>query len=104
MLTIGTFTKVGELFTGTITTLTLKLTVNIIPVERSSENAPDYRVYSSSVECGAAWKRTPADGRETLSVKLDDPAFPNPIFATLSFDDTFEMFMLVWSRAKERRE
>lgn len=104
MLTIGTFTKVGELYTGTITTLTLKLTVNIIPVERASENAPGYRVYCNSVECGAAWAKSLEDGRGTVSVKLDDPVFPNPVYATLTYDDTYQMFLLIWSRPRERRQ
>ena len=35
------------------------------------------------MEFGAAWKKTSGEGREYLSVKLDDPSFPAPIYATL---------------------
>jgi len=34
-------------------------------------------------ETGAAWKKTSDGGREYLSVKLDDPSFPAPIYASL---------------------
>jgi len=48
-------------------------------------------------EFGAAWKKTSNEGREYLSVKLDDPSFPAPIYATLveGEDDTHTM---IWSR------
>ncbi|MFT4077474.1 MAG: DUF736 domain-containing protein [Asticcacaulis sp.] len=100
MQIIGTFTKAGDIYVGNILTLTLNLTVNIVPVERVSENAPDYRIHWGSVQCGAGWRRTNDQGGEFLSVKIDDPIFPNPIYATLSYDHEFEMFMLVWSRPK----
>jgi uncharacterized protein (DUF736 family) len=49
------------------------------------------------VEFGAAWKKTSGEGRDYLSVKLDDPSFPAPIYATLveEEDDTHG---LIWSR------
>ena len=49
------------------------------------------------MEFGAAWKKTSGEGRDYLSVKLDDPSFPAPIYATLveGEDDTHTM---IWSR------
>jgi len=35
------------------------------------------------VELGAAWEKVSNEGRDYLSVKLDDPSFPAPIHATL---------------------
>jgi uncharacterized protein (DUF736 family) len=38
------------------------------------------------------------NGREYLSVKLDDPSFPEPVYAALAEDD--EGAKLVWTIAK----
>ncbi|CAL4869363.1 hypothetical protein MMA231_03655 (plasmid) [Asticcacaulis sp. MM231] len=102
MPTIGTFTKAGDIFTGTILTLTLNVTVNIVPADRVSDQSPDYRIHWGCVDCGAAWKRTNDAGQAFLSVKLDDPAFPHPIYASLFADDDENRFNLVWSRPKGR--
>jgi uncharacterized protein (DUF736 family) len=36
--------------------------------------------------------------REYLSVKLDDPSFPAPIYASLVKDEGEDSFTLIWSR------
>lgn len=84
MATIGTFTKKDTTYQGTITTMSLKAKVNITPVERENDKAPDFRVYAGSAEIGAAWSTTAKNGNAYLSVKLDDPSFVKPIFARLS--------------------
>jgi uncharacterized protein (DUF736 family) len=96
MATIGTFTKKDESYQGTITTLTLKAKVNITPVSRDNDKAPDFRVYAGSAEIGAGWSTTAKSGNAYLSVKLDDPSFAAPIFARLLENDG--NFALVWSR------
>ena len=96
MATIGTFTKKDETYQGAITTLTLKAKVNITPVSRDNDKAPDFRVYAGSAEIGAAWSTTAKNGNAYLSVKLDDPSFAAPIFARLLENDS--NFALVWSR------
>ena len=97
MATIGTFTKTGESFTGAVKTLSINAKTTIKPADKASDKAPDYRVFAGSVEFGAAWKKTSNEGRDYLSVKLDDPSFPAPIYATLveGEDDTHN---LIWSR------
>lgn len=97
MATIGTFTKTGESFTGAVKTLSINAKTTIKPADKASDKAPDYRVFAGSVEFGAAWKKTSNEGRDYLSVKLDDPSFPAPIYATLveGEDDTLTM---IWSR------
>ena len=97
MATIGIFTKTGESFTGAVKTLSINAKTTIKPAEKTSDKAPDYRVFAGSVEFGAAWKKTSGEGRDYLSVKLDDPSFPAPIYATLveGEDDTHTM---IWSR------
>ncbi len=99
MATIGTFTKADNgNFTGTITTLTLKAKTIIRPVDKESDKAPDYRLAVGTVECGAGWKKTSRENRDYLSVKVDDPSFPGPIYATLVETDTAGEYALIWSR------
>lgn len=99
MATIGTFTKADNgNFTGTIKTATLNLKTTIRPVDKESDKAPDYRVAAGSVELGAGWKKTSREQREYLTVKLDDPSFPAPIYATLVETDTAGEYTLIWSR------
>jgi uncharacterized protein (DUF736 family) len=51
-----------------------------------------------NVELGAAWQKVSAEGRDYLSVKLDDPSFPAPIYATLIEVEGEEGLQLIWSR------
>ena len=45
------------------------------------------------------WKKKSQDtGREYHSVKLDDPSFPAPIYATLVEVEGEEGHSLIWSR------
>lgn len=99
MATIGSFTAGKDGYTGTIRTLTVNVKANIVANDRkSSEGAPDFRVYAGRAELGAAWK-TKTNGeepRDYLSVLLDDPSFPEPIRAAL-FEEEGAAF-LVWNR------
>ena len=97
MATIGTFTKddAGN-YNGAIKTLTLDVkTATLRQVERDSDKAPDFRIFAGKAELGAAWKKVSAEEREYLSVKLDDPSFPAPIYASLVEAD--DGFNLIWS-------
>jgi uncharacterized protein (DUF736 family) len=48
---------------------------------------------------GAAWQKTAKDTeRDYLSVKLDDPSFPAPIYATLIEVEGQDGLQLIWSR------
>jgi uncharacterized protein (DUF736 family) len=100
MATIGTFMKSGDgSYAGSIKTLSLNVKqAQLRAVEKDSENAPDYRVFANGTEFGAAWKRTSRENRDYLSVKLDDPSFPAPIYANLV--DAEEGYSLVWSRSR----
>ena len=97
MATIGTFTKSGESFTGEVKTLSINAKTTIKPADKASDKAPDYRVFAGAVEMGAAWKKTYNEGRNYLSVKLDDPSFPAPIYATL-VEGEDDNHSLIWSR------
>lgn len=99
MAQIGSFTRGDDgIYTGEIRTLTLKVKATIRPVEREHDKSPGYRVSAGSVEFGAGWTKAARDsGTEYLSLKLDDPSFPAPIYATLTQGDNGE-HKLIWSR------
>ena len=104
MATIGTFKKAGSEFVGEIVTLSVQAkNVRIVPeANRSGENAPSHRVFVGRVEIGAAWAKRSNEGRNYLSVKLDDPSFNAPIYANLFGDEEGEGFSLIWSRPSRR--
>ncbi|NPU66389.1 MULTISPECIES: DUF736 domain-containing protein [Bradyrhizobium] len=106
MASIGSFKKVGDDFQGEIITLNLKAKgVRIVSeTNRSSENAPSHRVYTGRVEIGAAWARRSEEGRDYLSLKLDDPSFNAPIYANLFEDEGGEGYTLLWSRPRKVAE
>lgn len=99
MATIGTFTTNSNGFAGTIKTLNLNVKARIERVENPSDKGPQFRIFSGAVELGAAWQKTAKEtDRDYLSVKLDDPSFPNPIYATLIEVEGQEGLQLIWSR------
>src|SRR5579883_3168477 len=102
MATIGSFKKSGNEFQGEIVTLSVQAKgVRIVPeTSRTSENAPSHRVFVGRAEIGAAWSKRSSEGRDYLSVKLDDPSFTTPIYANLFDDEGGETFSLIWSRGR----
>ena len=101
MATIGTFTKddAGN-YNGSIKTLTLDVKkATFRKVEKDNDKAPDLRIFSGQTEFGAAWMKTSKDDRAYLSVKLDDPSFHAPIYASLV--DADEGYSLIWSRSRQ---
>ena len=104
MANIGSFKKAGNEYVGAITTLSLQAkNVRIVPEEtRSNDNAPSHRVYVGRAEIGAAWPKRSNEGREYLSVKLDDPSFTAPIYANLFDDEDGDGYTLIWSRSRRQ--
>jgi uncharacterized protein (DUF736 family) len=99
MATIGTFIASENSYIGSIKTLTLNIKARFVTSEKDNDKAPDYRIFAGVIEFGAAWKKTARDSdREYLSVKLDDPSFPAPIYASLVKVEGDEGFTLIWSR------
>lgn len=97
MATIGTFTKQDNGgYTGALATLTVQAKVSIAPVKKTGDKSPDFRVYASNVEIGAAWSQKTNEGKTYLTVKLDDPSFVAPINARLV--ETDKGYSLVWTR------
>ncbi|EXL02365.1 MULTISPECIES: DUF736 domain-containing protein [Brucella] len=100
MATIGTFSRTDNGFAGSVKTLNLNVkSVKFIPADDETENGPDFRVFSGATEFGAAWKKQSVQGNSYLSVKLDDPSFPAPIYASLVATDNEDM-ALIWSRRR----
>ena len=99
MAQIGTFTRdESGTYTGAIKTLTLNVKATIKPCNKDNEKAPDHRVHFNSVEFGAGWTKTAREtGAEYLSLKLDDPSFPAPIYASLVQGEKGE-HKLIWAR------
>jgi uncharacterized protein (DUF736 family) len=104
MANIGTFKKSGQEFRGEIRTLSVQAKgVSIVPeANRANDNAPSHRVFVGRAEIGAAWSKRSNEGRDYLSLKLDDPSFSTPIYANLFDDADGETFTLIWSRSRKQ--
>jgi len=53
---------------------------------------------NNQVELGAAWKKASTEGREYISVKLDDPTWAAPVYASLLEAEDGKGLNLLWSR------
>ncbi|HTM81574.1 DUF736 domain-containing protein [Asticcacaulis sp.] len=100
MSIIGTFVKAGDTYAGSVKALTLNVKAKLVATEGGSEQSPDFRVYAGTVEIGAGWKKISDSQREYVSLKLDDPSLPHPIFASLFPADEPDTYNLIWSRPK----
>ncbi len=101
MAIIGIFTRgVDGKLTGNLKTLTLNTRLQFVPeTNKSKDSAPDFRIYLGSLDVGAGWKKIGREsGREYWSVRLDDPAFAAPLYASLVETEDDNTFNLLWSR------
>ena len=103
MPVIGTFAAVKDGYAGSIRTLMLNGRVRIVPNDRKTvADAPDFRVLMDASEIGAAWRKTRQDtGKSFLKVRLDDPAWPQPIWGVLFEAPTDGLIRLVWQRTNQ---
>jgi uncharacterized protein (DUF736 family) len=103
MANIGSFKKVGSELQGEIVTLSVQTKgVRIVPeTTRVNDNAPSHRVFVGRAEIGAAWSKRSNEGRDYLSLKLDDPSFTAPIYANLFEDEDGQGYSLIWSRGRK---
>jgi uncharacterized protein (DUF736 family) len=82
--------------TGIRRRITLNTKAILRPVEKEGEKSPDFRISAGDMDSGGAWKKTSREGRDYISVKLDDPSFPAPVYARLS--ETAGEYVLIRSR------
>ena len=70
MATIGSFTRKPDgTYEGTLATLTMQARLRLVPIEeKTSDKAPDFRVYAGRAELGAAWSKETVDHVPYLSV------------------------------------
>ena len=103
MANIGSFKKSGTDFQGEIVTLSVQAKgVRIVTeTNRANGDAPSHRIYVGRAEIGAAWSKRSNEGRDYLSVKLDDPSFNAPIYANLFDDEEGDGYTLIWSRSRK---
>ena len=65
MATIGTFIASGNGFSGTVKTLSLNVKAKLVPVERSNEKSPDFRILASKASSLARPGRRPRNAANT---------------------------------------
>ena len=107
MAVIGTFKADKDGYAGTIRTLSINAKVRIVANDRkNASTAPDFRIFAGQTEIGAAWRKTARDKEASyLSVRLDDPAFPEAIHAALMEQTEDGVLRLLWRREMpDRRE
>src|SRR5258708_38732851 len=105
MASIGPFASNGNGLSGPGRTLALNAKAKLVRVETPSEKGPHFRIFAGNVELGAAWQKTAKDTeRDYLSVKLDGPSFPTPIYATPIEAEAQEAPPSLWSPPTRDRE
>ena len=100
MPVIGTFKADKDGYAGTIRTLSLNAKLRIVANDqKQSASAPDFRVFAGTTEVGAAWRKTSAEDQTSyLRVRLDDPAWPQPIWGVLLESTEDGLVRLIWRR------
>ena len=101
MALIGTFTKTGDGYSGTIRTMTINVkSAFVLNDKNGNEKAPDFKVLADGKELGAAWRATAKSesAKPYLRVELDDPSFAEPLRAALFENGEEGKASLVWNR------
>jgi uncharacterized protein (DUF736 family) len=113
MASIGTLTRRPDgAYTGSITIKSYGGKAFLQPIRRTSDSAPDFRLFGvgdggHKFEAGAAWTKTRKDGDgEYVSLKIDFPELPAPIYATLGVmagQDDPDVMAIIWNRPSESK-
>lgn len=113
MATIGTVTRRSDAtYAGTLQLKSYTGKTLFRPTGATGDKAPAYRIYGAgdhggAFEMGAAWIKMRTDGTGTfVSVKLDYPELPSPIYATLgraADQDDDDVFAVIWNRPDPNR-
>ena len=104
MANIGSFKKSGNEYQGEIVTLSVQAKgVRIVPeVNRTQRQRPQPPGVCRPCRDRGRLVEGSNEGRDYLSLKLDDPSFNVPIFANLFDDEDGEGFTLIWSRSRKK--
>ena len=72
-------------FEGKLKTATLNVHLKLQPIGDldANDNKPDFRAKIGSFEAGAGWNKISDNQNPYVSVQIDAPEFPNPIYANL---------------------
>jgi uncharacterized protein (DUF736 family) len=76
-ITLGTFTQLDDgVLTGTFKTLNVTASLAIVPIDKTSDKAPDHRVYAGPRhEVGAGWSQRAGARRSCFARdKIGTPA------------------------------
>ena len=102
MAVIGIFTPAKDGgWIGNLHTLTMNIKLRFVPNDdRDNDQSPAFRIFAGRSDLGAAWRQRTngEDAREYLSVRLDDPSWPEPISAALFEMEEGKEARLVWNR------
>jgi uncharacterized protein (DUF736 family) len=97
---IGRFQREGSGLAGSLNALGLRLEARF---ERRDKGANYAILGPDNCEIGAAWLKT-GDFGDYLSVQLDSPTLPSPIYATMKMTATADGFyVLRWQRRDAHR-
>jgi uncharacterized protein (DUF736 family) len=108
MAIIGKLTKQADgSYKGSISTLAItgrNITMRPVEDDKLKPGAPVYRIFSGFGEAGAVFEANNKDtGEVYLSMKLDDPTFPAPVYGAIfpNKEKPESELDLVWSRPKQ---
>jgi len=89
-------------YEGFLRTLTIDAPITLMPVTKTSDKSPDYRILSNRAEVGAAWVRTAqSTGSTYVALMFDTPELGRRINANLgpaSGQDDPATFAIIWNR------
>ena len=99
---IGSFFRTANGYEGIIETATLDIRISIVPAEPSeADKAPDWRVHRGD----AGWNESGERAGDYISLRIDDPAFAQPIRAALFQNGNDKSaWSLRWNRQLKSRE
>jgi uncharacterized protein (DUF736 family) len=101
---IGSFKATDTGYTGTIETLTHKITAEFTRVlNRTNQNAPAFEIYSGELRIGAAWERT-GKSSKYLSVNLEDPSFSSGYYNLYRNNGVEDGYALVFERPRSKKD
>lgn len=104
-----TYDSSNNTYSGILSMLVNQTHITFQPVSGSrSDKAPAYRIYNDGhAEIGAAWIRQNDQGKDYVTLKLDSPSLPAPIYANLgraANQDDDDVYAIIWNRPKDKDE